>query len=215
MPKKKYENEKYKVKSTKISAFADQQVNKICERKGLNVYTITQMMFDTIIRYMDDKHNLTPEMEQAMSLFEHLEGWQNALNFADPTVKMEVGEAIYFLQDENHKKTGTRAVLVERPWMGQWMQCENIQMILERVISLMLPERYMRLKRLATDMDCTWLLEMIDRLIDTHGNEADIQAMRKEFEDANRSEYGRKPVDSPYRRKHHRDINTLFKDEKK
>ena len=100
MPKKKYENEKYKVKSTKISAFADQQVNKICERKGLNVYTITQMMFDTIIRYMDDKHNLTPEMEQAMSLFEHLEGWQNALNFADPTVKMEVGEAIYFLQDD-------------------------------------------------------------------------------------------------------------------
>lgn len=200
------------MRGTKISPFADARVAKICDKLGLSSYTITQMMYDTIIRYMDDRHNLTPEMEQAMAIFEHLSGWRDALNWADPTVQMEVGEAVYFMQDALGKKKGTRAVHVEKPFMGHWTQTENVQQILERVLCLLLPERYQRLRLLAVDMDCSSVLEMIDQLIDRHGSEAAIQAVRKEFEDANRSEYGRKPADAPYRRKHYRDMDIIFPD---
>jgi len=69
-----------------------------------------------------------------------------------------------------------------------------------------LPERYMRLRQLAIDNQCTNLLQLIDTLIDEHSKDADIAEVRRGFEDANRSEYGRKPVDSPYRRKHHKSV---------
>ena len=65
-------------------------MKKLSEKKGLSIYELLQMMCDTALRYMDESHNLTPEMEKAMSIFEHMEGWKNALNLADPTVKKKI-----------------------------------------------------------------------------------------------------------------------------
>jgi len=190
---------------TKISIPSHRRIMAVCRKLGLSKYELLQMMCETIIRYMDDRHNLTPEMERAMMIFEHLTGWKDALNLCDYTTEAEITEAIYFLRDR--LKKGCRAVMVERPIMegsSEWQQDYNVMNIFERCISNLLPERYMRLRRLAIDNDCTNLLQLIDLLIDEHAKDADIAEVRRSFEDADRSDYGRKPVDAPYRRKHHK-----------
>lgn len=190
---------------TKISIASHRRIMAVCRKLGLSKYELLQMMCETIIRYMDDRHNLTPEMERAMSIFEHLKGWKDAFNICDYTSEPEITEGVYFLRDK-HKK-GVRAVLIEPPMMKggkQWTQTYNIMDIFERVISQLLPERYMRLRLLAIDNDCTNLLQLIDMLIDEHAKDSDIAEVRHTFEDANRSEFGRKPADSPYRRKQHK-----------
>lgn len=197
----------YKNVATKVSPNTYKQLFKLSKRKGISLYDLLQMVCDTLIRYMSDTCNLTPEMEQAMSIFEHMEGWKDAFNLCDPTAEVTVDRAVYFVGDP--KKQGQRAVMVKRPFMGNWTATVNVQDILERMICLMFPERYKRMRTLAVDMRCSSLLELIDRLLDDYIKDEDFKAMRAEFEDADRSDYGRKPVDSPYRRKMHRDINNM------
>ena len=50
----------------KISAWSYGRIMRILKRKGLNIYQMIQNFCDTIIRYMDDKHNRTPDVEKAM-----------------------------------------------------------------------------------------------------------------------------------------------------
>ena len=201
-------NEKYQVLATKVSAHAWQRINRIARKKGLTIYELVQMVCDTLIRYMDDCHNLTREMEQVMAIFEHLEGWREALNLADPSSDFIVGEAIYFLFQRDGRKKGCRAVHITKPFFGDWKEDVNIQHILERTIELLMPERYRRLRLLAVENDCASRLELFDHLIDLHANDSDIRALREEFEDANRSEYGAKPnTDGPYRRRHQQTID--------
>jgi len=206
---------KYRKQQTKVHPFIHHRLEKIAQKKGISVYQMLQMVCDTLARYMDDKHNLTPEMEKAMSIFEHMEGWKKALNLADPTVQKKIGEATYFLYDPKGKRKGFRAVHVTRPLeknsgetlnaIGDWQQTINIQDILERTICLTMPERYIRLRRLAATKDCNGIVELIDTLIDEHSQDEDVRFFREAFEDADRSEYGVKPWTAPFKRKHHKD----------
>ncbi len=185
------DNDKYQVLSTKVSNDAWQRINRLARKKGLTIYEIVQMVCDTLIRYMDDRHNLSEEMEKAMSIFEHMEGWRDALNLADPTVEKEVGEATYYLYDPAGEKKGTRAVHVMKPFFGNWSEDSNIQHIIERTMVLVVPEKYRRLRMLAVDLDCSSLLELFDKIIDHFAREADVAELRKMFEDADRAENGR------------------------
>ena len=199
------ENDHYKTVATKLSCEAYARMERLSKKKGLTTYEMIQMVCDTLIRYMDDRHNLTPEMEQAMSIFEHLEGWKNAFNLADTTTQPSITEATYYLRDPDKK--GVRGVHVEIPFMGQWTQTYNIQEILEQTICLLMPERYKRLRLLAVDNNCSSILQLVDMLIDEHSKDADVAVMRQGFEDANRSDYGKKPADAPYKRKHYKTVN--------
>lgn len=196
---------KYRKQQTKVHPFIHHRLEKIAQKKGISVYEMLQMVCDTLARYMDDRHNLTPEMEKAMSIFEHMDGWAKALNLADPTVQKTIGEATYFMYDPDGKRKGCRAVHVTKPFFGNWEQTINIQDILERTICLTMPERYMRLRRLAATKDCSSIVELIDTLIDEHSQDEDVKFFREAFEDADRSEFGVKPWAAPFKRKHHKD----------
>lgn len=201
-------NDKFKGAGTKISEEALQRLDAISEKKGISRYTLIQMVVDVIIRYMDDRHNLTPEIERLMAIFEHLNGWERAFNLADYTTTPEIIEAIYFFTDE--EKKGCRAVHVERPWLegtDQWTQTYNLQEIFERMVCLLMPERYRRLRLLAIQNNCSSILELIDTLIDEHSHDSDLAVLRMEFEDADRSAFGKKPTDAPYKRKHYKTVN--------
>jgi hypothetical protein len=202
------ENEKFVAVGTKLSEEAQRRLDAISEKKGISRYTLMQMVADVIIRYMDDRHNLTPEIERLMTIFEHLNGWENCFNLADYTTTPEIHEAIYFFTDP--QKKGMRAVHVERPWLEgsqEWTQTYNLQEIFERMVCLLMPERYRRLRLLAIQNNCSSILELVDTLIDEHTNDADLRLLRMEFEDADRSEFGKKPVDAPYKRKHYKSVN--------
>lgn len=200
------DNNKYQVLGTKVSPESWHRLNALAKKKNMTIYELIQMVCDTLLRYMDDRHNLTPEMEKAMAVFEHMEGWSGAFNLADPAVQREVGEATYFLQDKEGKKHGVRAVHVTKPYFGERTETYNLQEIIEQTICMLTPERYMRLRRLAVEKDCESILELFDVLIDYHSDDSDTSEYRKQFEDCNRHEYG-KPVEYGQRTKQHKHIS--------
>ena len=205
------ENEKYMMLQTKVSPDTYRRIRRIERKKGLSSYGIIQMMCDCIVRYMDDRHNLTPEMERVMSIFEHLEGWGNAFNLADPSARPEIMEATYYLRDARRK--GVRAVHVKQPILKNspdWQMDYNIQHILENTLCMLMPRRYQRLRMLAAEMDCGSILELIDKLIDDHSRDEDTREIRKSFEAANLSDHG-KPIEYGRKTKstHHKTPDTL------
>ena len=183
------ENKKpYEMMQTKVSPETFERIKQIEAKLHLKAYGLIQNMVDCIVRYMDDRHNLTPEIEQAMSIFEHLIGWADALNLADPTVKKEVAEAVYFLEDPQGTKKGVRAVHVTRPYFDEWKQDYNVQHILDRTIRLLFPDVYKRLLKVMEHLDFKSITEFLNFVVDHFQEEADIEELRNLFEDAARAE---------------------------
>lgn len=192
--------------STKVSELILPQLQRICAKKGVTLYDMLQMLCDTIVRYMSDVTNLTEEMERMMQIFEDMAGWKNAFNLADFDADPCIHEALYFIGDE--KKNGTRAVMVDRPYFGIWTQTTNIQQILERVINNLSPERYKRLRSKLVKQGYTSVLDMLDAFLVKHDDDDDRDAIRAEFEDCARDDYGKKPSEHRYISRHSKSLNS-------
>lgn len=184
-------DEKFVVLATKVSRTAAEQLARIAKKKGMTIYELIQMVCDTLIRYMDDRHNLSEEIERAMAIFEHLVGWADALNLADPTVHKEVCQAVYIFQDADGQKKGFRAKMVSKPFMGIWEEDSNVMHIFERVLNVCMPELYMKLYRAKVVLECDSVSEVINRLADAEVIIRMNGEMRQEFEDAARMDNGR------------------------
>lgn len=205
----------YQVLSTKISSWAYAQIMKILNHKGINKYQLLQNMCEVILRFMSDKHNRTPEMEQAMETFENMEGWKDNFNLCDPNTKPEISEATYYLSDFSKKgKKGVRVVHVERPFFDKWVQTYNLQQIMERFMCLTFPSLYRRLRFIAVVKECSSILELLMKYVREEEREEDKRELRRPFEDADRGDFGQKPHDGqPYKRPYEASQDTLFKDE--
>ena len=200
----------------KISTWSYGRIMRILKRKGLNIYQMIQNFCDTIIRYMDDKHNRTPDVEKAMNMFEGMIGWENNFNLCDPNTKPEISEATYYLSDftKDKAKKGVRVVHVERPLMDKWTQTWNVQQILERFMCLTFPSLYRRLRFIAVCRECTSLLELLIDIVGELEREEDKKELLRDFEDADRGDFGQKPNEGqPYKRPYEASQDTLFKDE--
>lgn len=187
----KQTDEKYVTLATKVSRTAAEQLARIAKKKGMTIYELIQMVCDTLIRYMDDRHNLSEEIERAMAIFEHLVGWADALNLADPTVHKEVCQAVYIFQDADGQKKGFRAKMVSKPFMGIWEEDSNVMHIFERVLNVCMPELYMKLYRAKVVLECESMSEVINRLADAEVIIRMNGEMRQEFEDAARMDNGK------------------------
>lgn len=197
----------HKVIATKISIPTFRRLTKILHRVGVTSYTLMQNFIDVFIRYGDDRHNLTPEMEELMTAFEHCDGWDKQFNLADPDARPQITEATYYLRDK--EKRGVRVVHVELPFFGHWSQTWNIQMILEKFLCLTFPSLYKRLRALAVVRDCTSILELLIQVVNEYESEENKAELRRPFEDAERSEWGRKPHTQPYKIKHRHTVDEM------
>lgn len=177
--------------ATKVSRTAAEQLARIAKKKGMTIYELIQMVCDTLIRYMDDRHNLSEEMERAMSIFEHMVGWADALNIADPTVRKEVAQAVYIFQDADGEKKGFRAKMVDKPFCGMWTETSNVMDIFERIFNICMPELYMKLFRARIILGCERVSEVINMLADAEVIMRLNGELRTEFEDAGRTESGK------------------------
>lgn len=209
---KKYDEGNYVSVAGKVSAWCYGRVKRILKKKGITIYQMIQNVFDCFERSMDDRHNLTPENEKVMATFEHAIGWKNNFNLADPQAKPEVCEATYYLTDEGGKK-GVRVMHVERPFFGQWTQNFNIQQILERFMCLTFPTLYKRLRFIAVCRECSSIFELLTEIVGELEEEERKKELLEDFEDANRGDFGQQPHEHPYRRRHEKSDDTLFKDE--
>lgn len=195
------EGKKFESIITKVCPHTYRIIKRIEKHKGISNYLFLQMALDTFARYTDDRHNLSPEMERVMSMFEKMDGWADALNLADPTVDKVVGEAIYFLYDGEGKKHGVRAVHITKPFFGNWTEDVNILHIVERVFKLLLPELYKRMVQESTELGYDNIVEFIRYLIMEYTKDRDSEAIRKEFEDNARGDFGQERHEGgPYKR---------------
>ena len=200
----------------KISTWSYGRIMRILKRKGLNIYQMIQNFCDTIIRYMDDKHNRTPDVEKAMNMFEQMIGWENNFNLCDQNTKPEISEATYYLSDftKDKAKKGVRVVHVERPLMDKWTQTFNVQQILERFMCLTFPSLYRRLRFIAVCRECTSILELLIDIVGELEREEDKKELLRDFEDSDRGDFGQKSHEGqPYKRPYEASQDTLFKDE--
>lgn len=203
----------------KISAWSFVRLQRILDRLGININQMIQNFVDCIIRNMDDRHNLRPDTEKVMATFENMVGWESNFNLTNPDdAKKEICEAIYFMVSENEKK-GVRAVLVERPFFGTWKQNFNLSNMLNRFMELVFPQLYKRLMFIAECRQASSILELLIEVVGELEREEDKKEYLQPFEDADRSEYGRKPHDTQYKQKKTRfdkygeqDDNWLFTD---
>lgn len=196
----------------KVSTWCYGRLSRILRKRGLNIYQMIQNFCDSIVRNMDDRHNLTPESEKIMATFEHMIGWEDNFNLGDPNVKPEVSEATYYLTDEGGKK-GVRVMHVEKPFFGQWTQNFNIQQILERFMCLTFPQLYKRMRFIAVCRQCASIFELLTEIVAELEEEEKKRELLEDFEDANRGDWGQKPHEHPYRRRHEKSDDTLFKEE--
>lgn len=206
------DDEKYfKSINTKIAPECYHKIAKLCRARHIPIYVLLQNMCDVIVRYMSDKQNLTPKMERAMNIFEHLSGWnKDGVSFANLAADPEVTEAIYIIGSPRQK--GTRVVLVERPFMGQYQEEVNLQRIFERIICTTYPDRYRQLRRLSVRRGSQSLLDTLDALIADAIADEDNEDIRRQFEDTNHMEdvYNNASVERhPQKKGYHVDIDKI------
>ena len=208
-------DERFVPLATKVSRHAAEQLARIAKKKGMTIYELIQMVCDTLIRYMDDRHNLSEEMERAMSIFEHMVGWADALNLADPTLNREVSQAVYILQDGDGKKRGFRAAMVTKPFFGIWDETENVQVIFERIFNVCLPELYMKLYRAKIVLECNSVTEVINHLCTAEVIARMDDENRREFEGAARTDSGKRyEYGARTKAKQHRTPDSLARDQR-
>lgn len=203
---------KSQVLSTKISSWAYAQIMKILSKKGINKYQLLQNMCDVIVKFMSDKTNRTPEVEEAMETFENMEGWKDNFNLCDPNTKPMIEEATYYLADKKGKK-GVRVVHVEHPFFDKWVQTYNVQQIMERFMCLTFPSLYKRLRFIAVVKECSSILELLMKYVREEEREEDKKELLRDFEDADRGDFGQHVhTDRNRKRPYEASQDTLFKD---
>ena len=184
-------DERFVTLATKVSRHAAEQLARIAKKKDMTIYELIQMVCDTILRYMDDRHNLSEEMERAMAIFEHMTGWADALNLADATVHKEVCQAVYIFQDADGQKKGFRAKMVDKPFCGLWTETSNVMEIFDRIFNICMPELYMKLYRARIILGCESVSEVINMLADAEVIMHLNNETRQDFEDAARMDNGK------------------------
>jgi len=201
--KKQTEEGNYVSVAGKISTWCYGRLMRLLNKRGINTYQMIQNTCASMVKHMDDRHNLTPESEKVVGVFEGMVGWEDNFNLADPNAKPEVCEATYYMNDKDGKK-GVVVMHVERPFFGQWKQNFNVQQILERFLCLTFPQLYKRMRFIAVARQCASIFELLLDVVAELEEEEKKREMLEDFEDNDRGDFGQKPGDTHYRRKMHK-----------
>lgn len=191
----------YKVMATKISPEAAVHFEALCQRIGVRPYRLVQSVISSALRFMDDVHQLDYDLERLMLMFfSNIKDIENGYNLADFNTRQRITESILFIGDEKNP-VGYQSVMVEEPFMGD-AQCDwNVMHQLEAFVCKVMPEWYRRLRQLGVELGTSNIYETIQRLIaDALKVDRDAETLRELFRDNDRSDYGVKPVDAPYKR---------------
>jgi|GEM_PF-2922996 len=180
------------VVATKVSHEAWLRLNDITERLGLTPYRLVQEVVDTLILYMDEGRQLSPDMQQVIDCFEQFEGWGNLVRVTDVDTAWRVVDAVYFLQDDRPGgAAGTVACWSKAGFMGQADYTFNKSDILDMVVRRLFPDlsRSLQLMRMQTDTGST--IEAMRHCIHQALQDDDRETIRRMFADCGRTDYGR------------------------
>lgn len=170
---------------TKVSPEQYARLEAICKQYGYTIFKMLRMLSDCIVRFMDDRHNMSDELKRIIRMFEDLPGWRKSICLADDTQELGIVEAFYVIASKRHK--GFRLVHVERPMMDgdseNWTSTYNVQRMLERFIELTNPSLYKHLRQLAVDLGTESIFDAIHVISDFYMENPDEKELRLQFED--------------------------------
>lgn len=167
---------------TKVSPEARDRIKAITDLKGFSEYDMLQMFCDVAIRMMDDRHNLSYDMETLIQLMDGMKDWKTTIRLTDPVDRMKIQEAFYILTEKT--RTGTRCVHVQGDSADMFRtETFNIQEIVERFICQVLPGMYKRLRMLGNDLGTNSVYETLLRIVDDYNTNPDADELRIIFAD--------------------------------
>ncbi len=192
-----------------ITPEAYDSISRAATRMGMTNYEMAQLMAEALLRYMDDRHSLDPELRRIIRMFEFTNGQkvgrkanEGGVNLAMPGQDKFITSAIYLLGAQSGVKQ--RAVLVPD---GMFETCTyNIQDIFSEFMRIVLPGHAARLKRIMSKLGTTSMVEALDILLDELDTEDDDTYIRELFADNERSNYGRPIEYKQYQRRIRRTI---------
>lgn len=184
-------DEKFEPMGTKIDPAMAVVWNAICDALGTDTYHLLQQFIYAMIRMSSTAHNRTPEVEKLMTLLETDVAWQHAINLCAPSGKQTIAQMILIVEQED--KHGFGMYKLDKPFMGECTQTENVNKILERVLEVGFQGVYRKLRKMGEDLNCEYFADVILTMIDAQDviNTADADRREMSGED-NFTDYGRR-----------------------
>ena len=194
----------FEPKGTKISPAMAVVWDAVCEALGTNTYDLIQNFIYSMIRAASEQHEKSPEIQKLLDALDLDPGWQNAINLCAPNGKLKIAQMVLIVEQED--KSGFGMVMLNKPYMGDVTQTENVNLIIERVIEVGMKKLYKKLRGIKADMKCNWLSDVMLTMIDAQDILNAEQADRDEMpgygdhhDYGKRVEYGNKHKRVPHR----------------
>ena len=175
---------------TKVSPEVYARLEAIGDKYGFSIFQLLRMLLDCIIRFMDDQHNLSEDLQRVIRMFDDMKSWGKSICLADNDQELVIDGVIYIMRAKGN--AGYRVAMVERP---KWKDTEegrkyegtetyNVQLILERVVEIINPNLYKHLRQLAVDEFHTEsVYDTISTIVNLYQPNQSEDEFRKEFED--------------------------------
>ena len=166
-------------------------------------------MCQFIVRTASGEYNLSDDINRLLTLF-HLEpGWKDAYNSCDPTADTEIAQEVLILEQPGRRGFG--ALMIDKPFMGQWTETECVDDIIDRVIEVCSPGIWKRIHCLMDQMGTESIIDLLVTITDgriiyelEEANRREIQQADNIASNGRAMEYGART-----RRKKHFDPDTM------
>ena len=182
------EQKKFVPMGTKVSPAAAVVWDAICNSLETDTYHMLQQFIYAMIRAASDQHRLSPEIRQLIDNLDLDAGWQQAFNLVAPNGEYAISQMILILNQKG--KRGFGAVMLDKPFMGECRQTENVDQIYERLTEVIFRRHYMKLRQIGTSLGTHSVRETLDTMIDAQTLLDLDDASREGPQPGDRTDYG-------------------------
>lgn len=156
-------NDNYVLVATKLPQWMKEQLETICAERETTLYDIMQLFLYSFYRHTATPHDVTPDMARLLTLLSMDAGWKRAFNLANPK-PLAVAQLIMILEQPG--RNGFGAVMIDKPFMGDMRQTNNVNDILERVVEVTQQGIYRQVRMLGAQLGCERFSDIITTMLD-------------------------------------------------
>lgn len=158
------EERKFEPMGTKISPAMAVVWNAVCDALHTDTYHLLQQFIYAMIRSASEQHEKTPDVQRLLDALELDPGWQNAINLCAPNGRYKIAQMILIVEDEDKRGFGVH--MLDKPFMGECQQTENVDRIFERLAEVIYKREYIKLRQLGIRMEVKSIRELLSLMID-------------------------------------------------
>lgn len=194
----------FEPKGTKINPAMAVVWDAVCDALGTNTYDLIQQFIYSVIRAASEQHDKSPEIQRLMDALDIDPGWQNAINLCAPNGRLKIAQMVLIVEQEG--KQGFGMVMLDKPYIGDVQQTENVNLIIERVIEVGMKRLYKKLRSIKEEMKCNWMSDVLASMIDAQdllnteqSNSEEMPGIGDYHDHGKRVVYGNKHKRVPHR----------------